>query len=97
MAESTSPTNPPAQVSNTNTNTKPTLNGTDISVWGDTQPEDNRPVFFFDIDNCLYPRSYKIHDLMKESIHQYFVNHLGMTRPGPPLLITYLSYVLATG
>lgn len=39
---------------------------------------DTRPVFFFDIDNCLYPRSYKIHDMMKDLIHKYFVNHLGM-------------------
>lgn len=30
------------------------------------------PVFFFDIDNCLYPRSTKIHDMMQVMIHQYF-------------------------
>ncbi|KAF8447065.1 Haloacid dehalogenase-like hydrolase-domain-containing protein [Terfezia claveryi] len=51
----------------TNTNTKPNL-------------DDNRPVFFFDIDNCLYPRSYKIHEMMKELIQQYFVNHLELTK-----------------
>ncbi|CAN6629618.1 suppressor of disruption of TFIIS [Trichomonascus vanleenenianus] len=33
-------------------------------------------VFFFDIDNCLYRKSTKIHDLMQVSIHNYFVNHL---------------------
>ena len=42
------------------------------------QDGDSRPVFFFDIDNCLYPRSYKIHDMMGVLIHKYFVNHLGM-------------------
>ncbi|CEP62953.1 nucleotidase LALA0_S06e07690g [Lachancea lanzarotensis] len=33
-------------------------------------------VFFFDIDNCLYKRSTKIHDLMQVSIHRYFKNVL---------------------
>ncbi|KAI5783155.1 pyrimidine 5'-nucleotidase [Peziza echinospora] len=37
---------------------------------------DPRPVFFFDIDNCLYPRSLKIHDLMKDLIDNYFRTHL---------------------
>jgi FMN phosphatase YigB (HAD superfamily) len=29
---------------------------------------DDRPVFFFDIDNCLYPRSKKVHDHMQRLI-----------------------------
>ncbi|SCV04638.1 LAME_0H20032g1_1 [Lachancea meyersii CBS 8951] len=33
-------------------------------------------IFFFDIDNCLYKRSTKIHDLMQVSIHDYFVSEL---------------------
>ncbi|KAL2153135.1 hypothetical protein VTH82DRAFT_4290 [Thermothelomyces myriococcoides] len=37
-----------------------------------------RKVFFFDIDNCLYPRSTKVHDLMAELIDKYFVTHLSL-------------------
>lgn len=39
-----------------------------------------RPVFFFDIDNCLYPRSYKIHDIMGDLIDDYFQHHLSLSR-----------------
>ncbi|KAK7402828.1 putative suppressor of disruption of TFIIS [Neonectria punicea] len=35
-----------------------------------------KPVFFFDIDNCLYPRSNKVHDLMAKLIDEYFAKHL---------------------
>ncbi|GJN66910.1 hypothetical protein PCL_12750 [Purpureocillium lilacinum] len=35
-----------------------------------------KPVLFFDIDNCLYPRSTRVHDIMAELIDQYFVKHL---------------------
>ncbi|KAI9893557.1 MAG: hypothetical protein M1814_006353 [Vezdaea aestivalis] len=37
---------------------------------------DNRCVLFFDIDNCLYPRSLKIHDMMAKLIDNYFEYHL---------------------
>ena len=33
-----------------------------------------------DIDNCLYPKSYKIHHIMGELIDDYFVSHLSMSR-----------------
>lgn len=33
--------------------------------------EDGETVFLFDIDNCLYKRSTKIHDLMQVSINEY--------------------------
>lgn len=36
----------------------------------------NKKVFLFDIDNCLYKRSTKIHDLMQVKIHQYFKDRL---------------------
>ncbi|KAI1646062.1 pyrimidine 5-nucleotidase [Daldinia loculata] len=39
---------------------------------------DSRPVLFFDIDNCLYPRSAKVHDLMADLIDRYFATHLGL-------------------
>ncbi|KAH9908709.1 pyrimidine 5'-nucleotidase [Xylariomycetidae sp. FL2044] len=39
---------------------------------------DSRPVLFFDIDNCLYPRSSKVYDLMKDLIDEYFSKHLGL-------------------
>ena len=40
---------------------------------------DTRPVLFFDIDNCLYPRSLRIHDLMAQLIDRYFVTHLSLS------------------
>ncbi|AOA60901.1 Pyrimidine nucleotidase [Komagataella phaffii CBS 7435] len=39
-------------------------------------PLDDGKVFFFDIDNCLYKRSSKIHDLMQIYIHRYFKDTL---------------------
>lgn len=36
----------------------------------------NKKIFYFDIDNCLYQKSTKIHDMMQEKIHAYFKNHL---------------------
>ncbi|KAI1321989.1 pyrimidine 5-nucleotidase [Xylariaceae sp. FL0255] len=39
----------------------------------------SRVVFFFDIDNCLYPRSTKVHDLMANLIDEYFSKHLGLS------------------
>ena len=35
-------------------------------------PATNKKIFYFDIDNCLYPRLTRIHDLMQEKIHTYF-------------------------
>ena len=40
---------------------------------------DRRPVFFLDIDNCLYPRSKRVHDLMQELIDAYFVRNLSLS------------------
>ncbi|CCC08178.1 hypothetical protein SMACR_01726 [Sordaria macrospora] len=45
---------------------------------GNGQQPDNRVVFFFDIDNCLYPKSAKVHDLMADLIDQYFAKHLNL-------------------
>ncbi|KAK3352323.1 HAD-like domain-containing protein [Lasiosphaeria hispida] len=39
----------------------------------------SRQVFFFDIDNCLYPKSAKVHDHMAGLIDQYFVTHLSLS------------------
>lgn len=41
---------------------------------------DARKVFFFDIDNCLYPKSYQIHDKMAVLIDNYFQNHLSLSQ-----------------
>lgn len=41
---------------------------------------DGRKVFFCDIDNCLYPKSYKIHDHMSVLIDNYFQSHLALSR-----------------
>jgi len=40
---------------------------------------DDRPIFFFDIDNCLYPRSRRVHDLMQRLINAFFIKHLSVT------------------
>ncbi|SMN18058.1 similar to Saccharomyces cerevisiae YGL224C SDT1 Pyrimidine nucleotidase [Maudiozyma saulgeensis] len=42
-------------------------------------PDENMRVFFFDIDNCLYKSSSKIHDLMQVSIVNYFKNTLNLS------------------
>ncbi|GMM32841.1 nucleotidase [Saccharomycopsis crataegensis] len=41
-------------------------------------PLDDEKVFFFDIDNCLYHASYRIHDLMQVYIRKYIRKHLGV-------------------
>ena len=46
---------------------------------GSAAPEDDRPVFFFDIDNCLYSKSKKVHDHMARLINEYFVKHLSLS------------------
>lgn len=35
-----------------------------------------RDILFFDLDNCLYPKSLKIHDMMSQKIHAYIVEEL---------------------
>jgi len=50
---------------------------TNINGTGTKSP-DNRVVFFFDIDNCLYPKSAKVHDLMADLIDKYFAEHLSL-------------------
>ena len=47
---------------------------------GSLIPADDRPVFFFDIDNCLYPKSRKVHDHMGRLINKYFMTHLSVSR-----------------
>ncbi|KAF9693231.1 hypothetical protein EKO04_008644 [Ascochyta lentis] len=42
--------------------------------------DNEKPVFFFDIDNCLYPKSLKIHDMMAELIDKYFQTHLELSQ-----------------
>ncbi|KAK4165983.1 Haloacid dehalogenase-like hydrolase-domain-containing protein [Cladorrhinum sp. PSN259] len=38
----------------------------------------SKKVFFFDIDNCLYSKSARVHDLMAELIDKYFAEHLSL-------------------
>ncbi|KAI2635223.1 Haloacid dehalogenase-like hydrolase-domain-containing protein [Xylaria nigripes] len=45
---------------------------------GTGQTAASRPVLFFDIDNCLYPQSSKVHDMMAKLIDGYFSKHLGL-------------------
>ena len=40
---------------------------------------DERAIFFFDIDNCLYSKSKKIFHLMQELIDAFFVRHLSLS------------------
>ena len=37
---------------------------------------DNRAIFFFDIDNCLYQKNKNVHDHMARLINKYFIRHL---------------------
>ncbi|KAI4863911.1 pyrimidine 5-nucleotidase [Hypoxylon rubiginosum] len=65
-----------------------------------TQPNgasSSRPVLFFDIDNCLYPRSAKVHDLMADLIDKYFATHLGLPEDEAVMLHKeyYRNYGLA--
>ncbi|KAI9715028.1 MAG: hypothetical protein M1828_001064 [Chrysothrix sp. TS-e1954] len=39
-----------------------------------------RPVFYFDIDNCLYSRSKKVQNMMGELIDRYFMTHLSLSQ-----------------
>ncbi|KAF2010328.1 pyrimidine 5-nucleotidase [Aaosphaeria arxii CBS 175.79] len=38
-----------------------------------------KPVFFFDIDNCLYPKSTNIQHMMSDLIDKYFEDHLSLS------------------
>ena len=60
-------------------------------------PKDTRPILFFDIDNCLYPRSARVQDLMQELIDAYFVRHLSLPAHDAMLLHRkyYTDYGLA--
>jgi pyrimidine and pyridine-specific 5'-nucleotidase len=46
---------------------------------GSISAMDTRIVFFFDIDNCLYPKSRKVHEHMGLLINKYFVTHLSLS------------------
>ncbi|KAL8789425.1 MAG: hypothetical protein Q9213_001182 [Squamulea squamosa] len=58
---------------------------------------DCRSVFFFDIDNCLYPRSKKVHDLMSVLINKYLETHLTLSAADADMLHMkyYKDYGLA--
>ncbi|KAF2837180.1 pyrimidine 5-nucleotidase [Patellaria atrata CBS 101060] len=46
-----------------------------------TDPDSpSKPVFFFDIDNCLYPKSTKVLHLMSDLIDKYFQEHLSLSQ-----------------
>ncbi|PSN71237.1 pyrimidine 5-nucleotidase [Corynespora cassiicola Philippines] len=44
------------------------------------QALDEKPVFFFDIDNCLYPKSTNIAKMMSNLIDKYFEDHLSLSQ-----------------
>ncbi|KAF2429450.1 pyrimidine 5-nucleotidase [Tothia fuscella] len=44
------------------------------------KPSNSKPVLFFDIDNCLYPKSTKILHLMSDLIDEYFITHLSLSQ-----------------
>ncbi|OJJ47224.1 hypothetical protein ASPZODRAFT_25287 [Penicilliopsis zonata CBS 506.65] len=58
---------------------------------------DARPVFFFDIDNCLYSRKNNIHDEMQVLIDKFFVEHLSLSAADATMLHKkyYQQYGLA--
>lgn len=58
---------------------------------------ERRSIFFVDIDNCLYPRNKRVHDLMQELIDNYFATHLALS-PEDALMLHqkyYKEYGLA--
>lgn len=59
--------------------------------------QDNRVVFFFDIDNCLYPKSKQIGHKMSELIDKFFMTHLSLSEKDANTLHTryYRDYGLA--
>ncbi|VVT53621.1 uncharacterized protein SAPINGB_P003666 [Magnusiomyces paraingens] len=59
--------------------------------------DEDKYVFFFDIDNCLYPKSSRIHQLMQRYIVKYFVSHLSLDDESAELLQQkyYQDYGLA--
>ncbi|KAF2870725.1 Haloacid dehalogenase-like hydrolase-domain-containing protein [Massariosphaeria phaeospora] len=42
--------------------------------------QSEKPVFFFDIDNCLYPKSMNIARMMTELIDKFFETHLSLSQ-----------------
>lgn len=55
------------------------------------------PVFFFDLDNCLYSQKHGISQLMGQRIQNYFANNLGLTQTDAQVLHNryYKDYGLA--
>ncbi|KAF1836445.1 pyrimidine 5-nucleotidase [Decorospora gaudefroyi] len=47
---------------------------------GSTTDQSEKPVFFFDIDNCLYPKSLDIHRMMAQLIDRFFEDHLSLSQ-----------------
>ncbi|PUU80075.1 Haloacid dehalogenase-like hydrolase-domain-containing protein [Tuber borchii] len=62
-----------------------------------TDTQDNLPVFFFDIDNCLYSKSKQVHHMMKDLIDNYFRDQLQLDMEDAKTLhkTYYTSYGLA--
>ncbi|KAF2965498.1 hypothetical protein GQX73_g8080 [Xylaria multiplex] len=62
-------------------------------------PASPKKVFFFDIDNCLYPASAKVHHRMADLIHDYFEKHLNLSHEDAVDLHSryYQNYGLAIG
>ncbi|KAJ2991950.1 hypothetical protein NUW58_g2333 [Xylaria curta] len=62
-------------------------------------PAAQKKVFFFDIDNCLYPASAKVHHRMADLIHDYFERHLNLSTEEAVALHRqyYQNYGLAIG
>ncbi|KAI1128364.1 pyrimidine nucleotidase [Nemania abortiva] len=62
-------------------------------------PASPKKVFFFDIDNCLYPASAKVHQRMADLIHDYFERNLNLSHEEAVALHMkyYQKYGLAIG
>ncbi|KAJ5292719.1 Kinetochore-Ndc80 subunit Spc24 [Penicillium atrosanguineum] len=58
---------------------------------------DSRPVFFFDIDNCLYSKACNIHTEMGKLINKFFCKHLDLSAEDAHMLHQkyYKEYGLA--
>jgi len=66
----------------TTTGANSVSNGTSINNSGNgvSNGKHHQKTFFLDIDNCLYPKSYRIHEMMGELIDEYFQTHLSLSK-----------------
>ncbi|KAI8079009.1 pyrimidine 5'-nucleotidase [Gilbertella persicaria] len=54
-----------------------------------------KPIFFFDLDNCLYDKKLNVLSLMRQKIREYFVNTMGI--PAEEVAALQMKYMKTYG